>query len=660
MDHFLKNLRERGKHDSEGRFTLDAARARQKQATFALAKPESYLLKFVQAAVAARASRLAITTRRNELLLSIESEHPNLLQLEPLADALFRLPSAPSALRHLAVGLNAASHACGQEIWWQGPEGTLALGPDESRRFDDTHSSPRLVLRKRASRLPWPRPKLFKSELSQLPAACRYAPLEITVDNRPLERPRLGRVFGYGPDKLNLTRPHLLYELVLPHPQGLRVDCALDFYSSPEQTASNSNLKLWRDPILEEPDLPEAPIPLLLDGWAPAAAALRAEAVIALPLTGISAAMILPVLDGVCLDPIRRREFGFQSLRLVLDVSELNTDLSEFSLLQDDRLTEKLERVRNCLLKATSHVPPHLVRQALQRAGVDNKSLSSLFSSSLERLELGASPTPTLAGLINLTLADTKVYLSPEIPEPQLSNARKIHTRHLPEDETVLALYDNTIFGSAKENVVLTEQRICWSGAFTQSNYLLWSELPHVDPPQRDKARLKVAGTEISGLAGNVDELAWRLEELLGAASQLDLEPLHQHPPGDARVLELALATLGRRERFHYAPYHPTAWLDKLFSIHRRHWPEEERALVIYDDTLGGSAEDGFIVTEKRLMWKNIFLSANSLEWSRLSPDDIHNTPTGIRIQEQKILVHVDALRQPVVDFFRQMARSRS
>jgi hypothetical protein len=47
-----------------------------------------------------------------------------------------------------------------------------------------------------------------------------------------------------------------------------------------------------------------------------------------------------------------------------------------------------------------------------------------------------------------------EIYIS-DIPEKKLSNARK--TMNVPEKETVLILIDDTVFGSAKDGVLLTD-----------------------------------------------------------------------------------------------------------------------------------------------------------------------------------------------------------
>ena len=74
MDSFLKEQQNEGLPDSSGSFTIDGKMARRKLAAFQCAQPGSYLLKFVQAAVAASAPSLSVTVGRDELVLSFPTQ----------------------------------------------------------------------------------------------------------------------------------------------------------------------------------------------------------------------------------------------------------------------------------------------------------------------------------------------------------------------------------------------------------------------------------------------------------------------------------------------------------------------------------------------------------------------------------------------------------
>ena len=73
---------------------------------------------------------------------------------------------------------------------------------------------------------------------------------------------------------------------------------------------------------------------------------------------------------------------------------------------------------------------------------------------------------------------DDNIWAGPYIPERKLRGARKIHERHLPEDEEVLALYDDTVFGSAEEGFILTVRRLCWKNFTEHPRQVPWEYLP--------------------------------------------------------------------------------------------------------------------------------------------------------------------------------------
>ena len=79
-----------GQLDSQGQFTLALAQAREKLAKFLLKSPQDYLLKLIQAGVAAGAQRLELKTGANRVLFRM---HGN---------------SDSRALRHLAIATHSA------------------------------------------------------------------------------------------------------------------------------------------------------------------------------------------------------------------------------------------------------------------------------------------------------------------------------------------------------------------------------------------------------------------------------------------------------------------------------------------------------------------------------------------------------------------------
>lgn len=121
MDRFLEEGRNVGQHDSEGCFQLSGERALAKLAQFTVSRPEQWILKMVQAAVAGGATRLAITqSRRETRLVFALSDLPALAELE-LALLAPESPATPF-LTELTIGLRSLLSTRRLTVVWPGEE----------------------------------------------------------------------------------------------------------------------------------------------------------------------------------------------------------------------------------------------------------------------------------------------------------------------------------------------------------------------------------------------------------------------------------------------------------------------------------------------------------------------------------------------------------
>jgi hypothetical protein len=102
----------------------------------------------------------------------------------------------------------------------------------------------------------------------------------------------------------------------------------------------------------------------------------------------------------------------------------------------------------------------------------------------------------------------SSMHLCPSIPGRKEIVARAIHARHLPSEERVLALFDDTIFGSGDEGFLITSQRVCWKnpGTTGRPESIEWR---HVDPDTMyaDRGRI-VIGVGAIAIAGDESTLA--------------------------------------------------------------------------------------------------------------------------------------------------------
>ncbi len=95
---------------------------------------------------------------------------------------------------------------------------------------------------------------------------------------------------------------------------------------------------------------------------------------------------------------------------------------------------------------------------------------------------------------------------SPAIPGKQELGARQAHAHHLPSDERVLMLHDDTLFGSGDDGFLVTARRLCWKNAGEPPRMIEWTSLDP-DAMYADKWRLELPDGAIE-ITGDVSVLA--------------------------------------------------------------------------------------------------------------------------------------------------------
>ena len=93
------------------------------------------------------------------------------------------------------------------------------------------------------------------------------------------------------------------------------------------------------------------------------------------------------------------------------------------------------------------------------------------------------------------------ISLCPSIPGKKELGAREAHARHLPTDERVLMLFDDTVFGSGDEGFLVTSQRLCWKNPSDRPRMIEWKQIDP-DGMYADRRRL-VLGTHSIAISGD-------------------------------------------------------------------------------------------------------------------------------------------------------------
>ena len=223
------------------------------------------------------------------------------------------------------------------------------------------------------------------------------------------------------------------------------------------------------------------------------------------------------------------------------------------------------------------------------------------------------------------------VYFAPGIPPDKEANARYIHEAHLPASEPILVLYDATVFGGAENGFVITPERFCWKNLLEHPRQVPWGELdPRSVVAEADRVRVAGGGVQVGGemIAGVVALLVALVERYV----RPDAGPYRTGVSPDAgddgelrisRITVLSRRHVGELEQMYYHPAIPPVKLRNARAEHAGRLDAGEAVAVLYDDTMFGSARDGFLITPRRLCWKNVVSAATTVEWRHVAPETV-------------------------------------
>ncbi|APR85392.1 Twin-arginine translocation protein TatA [Minicystis rosea] len=116
-----------------------------------------------------------------------------------------------------------------------------------------------------------------------------------------------------------------------------------------------------------------------------------------------------------------------------------------------------------------------------------------------------------------------------------------------------------------------------------------------------------------------------------------DFEDEDVIPMTDAAVLELLRERCAGEGSFYLAPSIPARKERTVRALHAAHLPPNEPILALYDGTVFGSADDGFVLNAWRLCWKNFTEAPQVLLWHQIDPDRIRVDGNKIHIRAATI-----------------------
>ncbi len=162
--------------------------------------PGSYLLKMVQGAVAGQATRVEVHLGRNQVEIAFDSPEMSAVTPQRIADLLQRSrPVEEEALGEVLAGLRAARNLAPGTLIWTTGKGRLLVTPEDCKLEAGeslTESRCRFLLRQPARPLASIARRASEHRLTY--TRCRFAPVAVVLDGRPVNDPILDPLVGEG------------------------------------------------------------------------------------------------------------------------------------------------------------------------------------------------------------------------------------------------------------------------------------------------------------------------------------------------------------------------------------------------------------------------------------------------------------------------------
>ncbi len=242
----------------------------------------------------------------------------------------------------------------------------------------------------------------------------------------------------------------------------------------------------------------------------------------------------------------------------------------------------------------------------------------------------GSLPESDLALLASKHLsALPRIEIAPAISRRKLAAARRLHHENVGQREPIIVLFDATFLGGGDEGFLATPESFCWKNWLEHSRAVRWMELANL-PIDLVGSEIRIGGGRVQvpwGEGANVrvrDFLLACSARMLPATAPYREVSANKGPTrlSDA-ILLAARRELGEKDWIHYSPSVPAKKITAVFGAHEKHLGRGEQILVLYDDTVFGAGNDGFVLTERGVFWRNFLGSAEMIEWAQLSPEHL-------------------------------------
>lgn len=222
------------------------------------------------------------------------------------------------------------------------------------------------------------------------------------------------------------------------------------------------------------------------------------------------------------------------------------------------------------------------------------------------------------------------VFVAPDLPARKEAGARAAHALHLRDREPIVVLFDSTVLGGAEEGFVATPSQLCWKNTLEHPRSITWDALA--------EARVEAFTRHVS-IAGGRMEVPWSAAAAAKVRAFVTAVAAHARAPRPAtyrsaprlrepeslaeRIVDVARRALGELDFVHYCPSIPRKMEAAIRVVHARHLAPDDPLLVVYDDTLFGSGNDGIVLTERGVCWRSFWGTAEARSWRRLAAERV-------------------------------------
>lgn len=364
---YLEDQKADGILQGEGRFTIEAAKARIKQARFQFAHSSHFLLKIFQSLVQTDAETLSWTFDRKRTILQI-SPSTTIPDFEPASvlKHMTTLEQSAQPVRSLLVGLIAALADEPRHVVWSrrdsGGTQILTLQGNAVAIKESAESGP-LLYRFEIERIPR---TIFNSvtgvDHALITQRCALAKQQVLLDGLPLHgglmpartaawhKSKSSGFYLYQEFNLNGDGE---FKVALPSLDRFEYDSALQLYSRLGKVQDSASTLTWSV------------------NQTSTASINRCDSVFALPLSLSGPDLVITVVNGVTSEPVEICKDGLGATFLI-GAEGLTYDVSGLKPVQDEALEKKLA---GCKVRIKKAIPRLL--EALEQTQVPTLDVQS-------------------------------------------------------------------------------------------------------------------------------------------------------------------------------------------------------------------------------------------------------------------------------------------